>query len=410
MAYVATQHKYMDILRIHFSPGSKNGAEYDVAKVNRVVREFGGVDDRICNLFRQEKKYGFQRHNESLPLICSSLAVLRETLESEIVRSSSELIHLHSMPYHEITRMILGMGLPVIRTSHEPMLTCPGWSRFLLKDNAPCTKEFGPGCLVNAYTKCCQQSRLPWNLYDSYRNVGREIREFFPQYKRLIVNSNYLAETLLVHGARLEQVVVAPSPQYALPGGALRRTPSERIPIIFAGRVSRPKGVLVLLEAYRILLAAKCSNCSLEIIGEGSELDELRRLTAHQGLKHVNFHGWVDRKALSEMFGRDGIAVTPSVYPDHFPNVVAEAMLCGAPVVASNSGGTSEWFEHGISGISYDYKSPDELAKVLRPLLEDQQLRLQLGAAGREHIRLHHSPEKTASFYRALYEEVILEH
>ena len=369
----------------------------------------GGVDDRICNLFRQGQEYGFQRHDESVPLICSNLAELRETLESEIARSSSQLIHLHSMPYHEITRMILGMRLPVIRTSHEPMLTCPGWSRFLLKDNAPCTKSFGPGCLVKAYTKCCQQSRLPWNLYDSYRNVGREIREFLPKYKRLIVNSNYLAKTLLVHGARLEQVVVAPSPQYALPRGALRCDPSERIPIIFAGRVSRAKGVLELLEAYRKLLADEFSNCSLEIIGEGSELDELKRLTAHQGLKHVNFHGWVDRKALSEMFARDCIAVTPSVYPDHFPNVVAEAMLCGVPVVASNSGGTSEWFEHGISGISYDYRSSDELAKALRPLLEDQKLRSRLGTAGQEHIRLHHSPEKTASFYRSLYEEVLLE-
>ena len=59
----------------------------------------------------------------------------------------------------------------------------------------------------------------------------------------------------------------------------------------------------------------------------------------------------IDRGRLTEMFAQDGIAVTPSVYPDHFPNVVAEAMLSGIAVVASDSGGTSEWFENRIGGM-----------------------------------------------------------
>ena len=51
-------------------------------------------------------------------------------------------------------------------------------------------------------------------MIEAYRNVYLEINKFIPRYSRLVVNSNYLAKTLLDHGATPKQVVVVPSPQF----------------------------------------------------------------------------------------------------------------------------------------------------------------------------------------------------
>ncbi len=387
--------------------GSKNGAEFEVGKIHRVLREFSSINDHLVYLFRLGREFGFKRQTETSPRVLNTLKDLRGVVEGELRRRAVNLIHLHSMPYTEITDLILDLGLPVVRSSHEPMLTCPGWARFLSSENSPCDRQFGLGCVVNGYTKRCQRSRHPLKMIEAYRNVYLEINKFIPRYSRLVVNSNYLAKTLLDHGATPKQVVVVPSPQFEKASQRGKGLQTESVSIIYAGRITQAKGVFVLLDAFRKLKSNTNKDCSLEFVGEGSASDELKCLVAEHSIKDVYFHGWIDRGRLTEMFAQDGIAVTPSVYPDHFPNVVAEAMLSGIAVVASDSGGTSEWFENGISGMSYDYRSPEQLESALRLLLEDGSFRRKLGAAGQDWIRANHSPERVARTYLRLYEEVL---
>ncbi|HKK17701.1 MAG TPA: glycosyltransferase family 4 protein, partial [Opitutales bacterium] len=386
-----------------------------VSKVNLIVNDYAGITSRLIYVYRHENQYFLQRSLDESSFEFGTLSELRSYISSYIKDEEISLIHLHSMPFHEITESLFEFGLPVVRTSHEPMLTCPGWARFLNNSNRPCERAFGPMCVVNAFKEKCQRSRHPKRLLQAYHNVKAETERFFHAYNRLVVNSRYLAGTLTSHGADPSRVLVAPSPQFAAENRAINSPksresgPEKSLPIIFAGRVSRAKGIFRLIEAYERLTMKNGVETRLEIIGEGGDLVEVKQMVLERQISGVKFHGWINRDDLKEMFAQDCIAVVPSIYPDHFPNVVAEAMLAGAAVVASDAGGTSEWFEDGVSGLSFAYNDTEALIDCLEILIGDRSRRRSLASNGLAHISTHHSPEVCAAFYKNLYREVLLE-
>lgn len=68
---------------------------------------------------------------------------------------------------------------------------------------------------------------------------------------------------------------------------------------------------------------------------------------------------------------------------------LAEAMACGAPVVASHSGAIGELVEDGKSGILATPEDASSFADALESLFENQKLREELGSGGCERIREH---------------------
>jgi UDP-glucose:(heptosyl)LPS alpha-1,3-glucosyltransferase len=83
--------------------------------------------------------------------------------------------------------------------------------------------------------------------------------------------------------------------------------------------------------------------------------------------------------------GSDGL-VLPSWF-DAFGNVVAEAMACGAPVIASASCGGSEWIREGENGFVLGCQDAGQLAERLRRLLTVEDLAPLRDAARRQAER-----------------------
>jgi glycosyltransferase involved in cell wall biosynthesis len=67
------------------------------------------------------------------------------------------------------------------------------------------------------------------------------------------------------------------------------------------------------------------------------------------------------------------------------PNASLEAMACGLPVIANNSGGTAEQVIHGVTGYLAD--TPAEMARRVRELLRNPAKRWRMGAAAQAHVR-----------------------
>ena len=72
--------------------------------------------------------------------------------------------------------------------------------------------------------------------------------------------------------------------------------------------------------------------------------------------------------------------------PEPFGIVLLEAMAKGVPVMAVDSGGPSEFIEHGRTGVLARSGDPEALADALEPLLVSAELRESLGDAGRERF------------------------
>ena len=190
-----------------------------------------------------------------------------------------------------------------------------------------------------------------------------------------LVVANSRATAACVRGGAATVVYPGVRGPAALP----EREPAEGVTLGYAGRLVALKGVAVLLRAFA-RLAAERPEVRLEIVGEGPEEGELRRLAAELGVaERVVFTGWSGDVAAA-MRGWD-IAVLPSL-EEAFGLAAAEAMACGVPVVGSRVGGLPEVVVEGATGFLVAPGDPDALHARLRDLAADPALRRAMGAAG----------------------------
>ncbi|HET7376090.1 MAG TPA: glycosyltransferase, partial [Anaerolineae bacterium] len=158
--------------------------------------------------------------------------------------------------------------------------------------------------------------------------------------------------------------------------------------VLFVGRIEPLKGVDTLIRAMA-LLAQECptwvDRLCLAIIGgdpnanENAEMERLKQMHADLQLgKLVTFLGAKDQDTLHYYYNSADVLVMPSHY-ESFGMVALEAMACGTPVVASDVGGLSYLVRDGETGFHVPNGDFIALASTLARLLQDAQLRHNLG-------------------------------
>lgn len=164
-------------------------------------------------------------------------------------------------------------------------------------------------------------------------------------------------------------------------------------PIILAvGRLVEKKGFDLLVQACARLrdqgLAFRC-----HIVGEpGPAGPGLQALIAELGLGgHVQLHGAVAQDALRDVYARARVFALPCRITadgdrDGFPNVLAEAMAMGVPIVTSPISGIPEMVDDGEHGLLVAPGDVSALAEALTRLLADDELHQRLARQGRARI------------------------
>jgi len=94
----------------------------------------------------------------------------------------------------------------------------------------------------------------------------------------------------------------------------------------------------------------------------------------------------------------------PSYY-ETISKVTMEAMACGVPVIATNTGGIPEVVEDGTTGILVPYGSAGALASALSTLLRDDRLSKKMGAMGRAKVERVFTWEAVAQRVKSVYDE-----
>jgi glycosyltransferase involved in cell wall biosynthesis len=122
----------------------------------------------------------------------------------------------------------------------------------------------------------------------------------------------------------------------------------------------------------------------------------------------VTMAGRVSRDELVRLYNEAHVFVSPSLY-EGFGLPAAEAMACGAPLVATTAGAFPEVIEQDVSGILVQPGDARALADAIERLLDDQELRQRLGVEGRRRIVDHFSWRETAARTADLYEDVLAE-
>jgi glycosyltransferase involved in cell wall biosynthesis len=143
--------------------------------------------------------------------------------------------------------------------------------------------------------------------------------------------------------------------------------------LLSVGRVSDEKRLDVLLEAFR-LLRASAPGARLLVIGDGPARARLEEATPDC----VTFLGELRGDALARLYASADVFCFPST-TDTFGQVILEAGVSGLPTVAACAGGATELVRHEETGLLVPPDDPAALAAALRRLVEDPDLRLDLG-------------------------------
>ncbi|SHG57692.1 Glycosyltransferase involved in cell wall bisynthesis [Chryseolinea serpens] len=121
------------------------------------------------------------------------------------------------------------------------------------------------------------------------------------------------------------------------------------------------KGFDLLIES----LKSVNSSQPYTIVAIGERTEELKTLPQVVSLGKIH-----DEYLLSVLYSAADIFVLPS-REDNFPNVMLEALACGTPIMAFNTGGMRETIQHGSNGILVDAISARELGAALNAYLQN---------------------------------------
>jgi starch synthase len=178
--------------------------------------------------------------------------------------------------------------------------------------------------------------------------------------------------------------------------------------VIFVGRITRQKGVPVLLRA----AASLDPSAQLVLCAGAADTPELGAEVASlvAGLQSSRSGVlWIPemlpKREIIQLLTHALAFVCPSVY-EPLGIVNLEAMACGTAVVASRVGGIPEVVDGGVTGLLVPPQDPASLADALNLLLRDRGRADAMGLAGRERAVVEFSWDAVAAQTAALYSEL----
>ena len=136
----------------------------------------------------------------------------------------------------------------------------------------------------------------------------------------------------------------------------------------------------------------------LSMAGGGEMEEEIRRLTAEEGLeKEVTFCGYRKPFEVREMREQTEVYLITSDYKEGWGAVLNEAMNSGCAVVTSHAIGAAPFLiRHGENGLVFQSGDLNDLEKQTERLIKSEAERRKLGAAAYETIRQEWNAEKAA--------------
>ncbi|MCX7752636.1 MAG: glycosyltransferase family 4 protein [Blastocatellia bacterium] len=308
-------------------------------------------------------------------------AELRRIVE----RLDPDVILAHDVEEAAVLRLFdrLRPTIPFIHVHSR--YVCPGHGKFYARQQRVCQRPFSPYCLIAPYLHGCA-TRRPWRLWANVR-VTKQWIEAARQLPRLLVASQYMKRELMAVGLPEDRIVT--NPIFVQPAlvGEERPLPESEFPptplpiVLFCGRLYAHKGADLFLRALEFV----APSIHAVLIGEGPEQPRLERLAARVPTRHtVSFLGWLDRPFIFHLYRCAHAVVVPSVWPEPFCRVSAEALWHGAPVIAFRVGALPEWVRDGETGLLVEPGDIRALAAAIECLVTQGELMIALRSRARE--------------------------
>jgi glycosyltransferase involved in cell wall biosynthesis len=305
-------------------------------------------------------------NRERFPRLLSTLDRIFERSLLDVDPDVLLVSHLieHSPGYVSIARR---WGVPVVMELHDFFAVCER-AHLERRSGELCEgPDGGAACAVHCFAHQ-QHPRERWSLRTHL------FRDALEHAHALICPSEFVADYFRrsFPGQALPLRVIGNGVEEAL--GCIQPSDSQDRPLSLAcvGVVTPHKGPHVALEA---LAMSGLKRAELTLFGPVTRpyfRDLIERAKEIEGLQ-FRAYGAFEPTELPVLLSRLDAVIVPSLVWETYSIAAREALACGVPVIASNSGALPEAIRDGENGLLFKPGSTSELAAILRELDRDRE-------------------------------------
>ncbi len=175
--------------------------------------------------------------------------------------------------------------------------------------------------------------------------------------------------------------------------------------VVCVAHLSSKKGQTFLLQAVA-LLREHFPRLVCLLAGEGEMLEALQRQAIELGIAdQVRLLGF--RPDVMSVMQAADVVVLPSIAKEGLGLVLVEAALLEKPSIGSNAPGIDEAIQDGVTGLLVPPGNATALAEQLARLLDNVDLRRQMGQAGRTRALQMFTQEAMVDQFEVIYRELV---
>jgi glycosyltransferase involved in cell wall biosynthesis len=288
---------------------------------------------------------------------------LAERYFSAVLRAGAfDVVHFHNM-------MGLGMGMidiartygcRTVVTVHDHWGFCYRSTR--LRDDDSICNNFDQCHVCKPTISFEDRLALPMRVRRDY--VWLELAKA----DALVFPSRYLADAYATAGFDRARMAVV-SNGIDIPTFRTTKVKSEQVRFLSLAYLGEHKGILVLIDALRLLAEDETldGRWTMRIGGAGHLEDFVRREASSAKLRDkVEFLGRVPRDEVVNLYNQTDVLILPSIWPENEPVTLLEAIATGTAQIATDTGGHPELVVDGETGMLIPPGDAKGLALAMR--------------------------------------------
>ncbi len=270
------------------------------------------------------------------------------------------------------------MGVPVVMLVANYRLMCP--SGLHMSRGKPCDKCLG-GREYNCVVSNCEGSVFKSAGYAMRSTVARVAGFYRKNVSAYVCASRFLRDRMIEAGYDRSKLHLIPN---VVPEFAGDESDSTGDYVGYVGRISREKGVHVLLEAAR-----RCPQIRFRLAGRIAPGFDLPNPLP----PNVELAGFINGADLDAFYRDARFILSTSECYETFGMSVGEAMQRGKAVIVSRIGVFPEFVQENVTGLLFESGNAADLAEKVEWLWERPDKCTELGRAGRTWARREYSPQ-----------------
>lgn len=309
-----------------------------------------------------------------------------------------DIIHLNNFQRQLSSSVVFAAydkKVPIIYTAHDVQAICPAITMLDSNGNV-CEK-----CIGGKYNNCienkCNKGSMLKSVIGAHEGKFYRKNNIYKDMVNYIVTPSKFYKMQFIKDGYDEKKVIAIHnfinvDEYNL------ETKNENY-ALYSGRLSKEKGIINLVEAFKKLLEDKeiknIDNIKLYIAGDGPCKEEIERYINNNNLKDkMILLGYLKQDDLKEYTRKASFTVVPSIWYENCPYSILETQAIGKAIIGANIGGIPELVQNDENGLVYKYDDVNELKEKMKKLFNDKELANEFGENAKKYATKEYDKDK----------------